>query len=150
MVGRRSSAGLARRARTPSMSQIQWRRASATQMVEMEGLGIAGGNGFIDPHKAIEKLKLHGAGLWGMQIAVTLLMTTIAVIAGERVYLWNSFVSLTILFGASADYPEYIFLRNQLLRTKSCPRCVPTREHIASFNGIEPSRDRPPYIFVDP
>lgn len=150
MVGRRSSAGLARRARTPSMSQIQWRRASATQMVEMEGLGITGGNGFIDPHKAIEKLKLHGAGLWGMQIAVTLLMTTIAVIAGERVNSWSGFVSLTILFGVSADYPEYIFHRNQLLRTKFYPRCVPTWEHISSFSEIEPSSDRSLHISVDP
>lgn len=44
---------------------------------------MAGGNGFIDQYAAIKKLKLHGVGLWGMQAVVALVMSVIAVVAGE-------------------------------------------------------------------
>lgn len=142
MVGRRSSAGFARRARTPSLSQIQWRRASATKMVEMEGIGITGGNGFIDPHKAIEKLKLHGASLWGMQIAVALLMTTIAVIAGERVYSWSGFVSLTIL-GVCRLTTRSPYSLGVNFDGRSLVRDAFGHGNTFSFfNGIEPNSDR--------
>ncbi|CAN0477247.1 unnamed protein product, partial [Ectocarpus sp. 12 AP-2014] len=60
MPGRRSSAGRARGARRQSASQIQWRQASATQVAETGGLEVSGGNGYIDPLKAIDKLKKHG------------------------------------------------------------------------------------------
>jgi len=88
MPGRRSSAGRARGARRQSNSQIQWRQASATQVAETGGLEISGGNGFIDPQKAIDKLKKHGKGLWGMQAVIAFGMSTIAVITGERKSLW--------------------------------------------------------------
>eukprot|EP00903_Cladosiphon_okamuranus_P008312 g7996.t1 len=84
MPGRRSSAGRARGARRQSASQIQWRKASATQVAETGGLEITGGNGFIDPQKAIDKLKKHGKGLWGMQAFVALGMSAIAVITDVR------------------------------------------------------------------
>lgn len=45
---------------------------------------MSGGNGYIDPHKAIGKLKTHGKGLWGMQAVVAFVMSVIAVIAGKR------------------------------------------------------------------
>lgn len=82
MPGRRSSAGRARGARRQSASQIQWRKASATEVAETGGLEITGGNGYIDPQKAIEKLKKHGKGLWGMQAVVAFGMSVIAVITG--------------------------------------------------------------------
>lgn len=53
-------------------------------MAETGGLEITGGNGYIDPQKAIEKLKKHGRGLWGMQAFVALGMSAIAVITGEK------------------------------------------------------------------
>lgn len=84
MPGRRSSAGRARGARRQSASQIQWRQASATQVAETGGLEVSGGNGYIDPLKAIDKLKKHGKGLWGMQAIVAFGMSAIAVITGER------------------------------------------------------------------
>lgn len=84
MPGRRSSGGRARGARRQSASQIQWRRASATQVAEKGGLEITGGNGYIDPQKAIDKLKKHGKGLWGMQAFVAVGMSAIAVITGEK------------------------------------------------------------------
>lgn len=84
MPGRRSSAGRARGARSrQSASQIQWRQASATQVAETGGLETTGGNGYIDPQKAIDKLKKHGRGLWGMQAFIALGMSVIAVITGE-------------------------------------------------------------------
>ncbi|CAM9631799.1 unnamed protein product [Hapterophycus canaliculatus] len=86
MPGRRSSAGRARGARRQSASQIQWRQASATQMAETGGLEVSGGNGYIDPQKAIDKLKRHGRGLWGMQAAVALGMSAIAVITADVRY----------------------------------------------------------------
>lgn len=84
MPGRRSSAGRARGVRRQSASQIQWRQASATEVAETGGLEITGGNGYIDPQKAIDKLKKHGRGLWGMQAFVALGMSAIAVITGEK------------------------------------------------------------------
>lgn len=53
-------------------------------MAEKGGLEITGGNGYIDPQKAIDKLKKHGKGLWGMQAVVALGMSAIAVITGEK------------------------------------------------------------------
>ncbi|CAM9880552.1 unnamed protein product, partial [Ectocarpus sp. 12 AP-2014] len=84
MPGRRSSAGRARGARRQSASQIQWRQASATQVAETGGLEVSGGNGYIDPLKAIDKLKKHGKGLWGMQAVVAFGMSAIAVITDVR------------------------------------------------------------------
>lgn len=84
MPGRRSSAGRAWRVRTSSLSQIQWRHATATEVAEAGALEISGGNGYIDPNKAIAKLKVHGAGLWGMQMVVAFVMAVIAIISGER------------------------------------------------------------------
>lgn len=82
MPGRRSSAG-GRPIRSQSVSQISWRRASAIEAVNLAGVEITGGvNGFIDPEKAIGKLKRHGLGLWGMQAVVAFMMLVIAVIAG--------------------------------------------------------------------
>lgn len=86
MPGRRSSAGRARPSGAPrrqSASEIQWRQATATEVVEKGGLEVSGGNGYIDPHKAIAKLKKHGSGLWAMQALVAFVMSVIAVIAGE-------------------------------------------------------------------
>lgn len=82
MPGRRSSTGRARAGRRLSASQVQWRNASATEVAETGGLEITGGNGYIDPQKAIDKLKKHGRGLWGMQAFVAFGMSAIAVITG--------------------------------------------------------------------
>lgn len=81
--GRQTSAG-GRRIRSHSVSQVSWRSATATEVAEIGGVRITGGgNGFIDPQKAIEKLKTHGVGLWGMQAVVAFVMLVIAVMAGE-------------------------------------------------------------------
>ncbi|CAM9269542.1 unnamed protein product [Choristocarpus tenellus] len=74
MPGRRSSAGRARRRQ--SASEIDWRYAVNTTDVAV--------NGFIDPDKAIRKLKLHGLGLWSMQALLAFIMTVVAVVADIR------------------------------------------------------------------
>eukprot|EP00904_Undaria_pinnatifida_P007120 jgi/Undpi1/3538/HiC_scaffold_16.g06910.m1 len=84
MPGRRSSAGRARGARRQSASEIQWRQASATEVAEKGGLAVSGGNGYIDPLKAIGKLKKHGRGLWAMQAVVAFAMSVIAVVTDTR------------------------------------------------------------------
>lgn len=95
MTGRRTSLGRARTGvRRQSASQMHWRQATATEIAETGGLGVSGGNGFIDPHKAIEKLKKHGRGLWVMQVFVAFVMTVIAVIAGEILRLGGCLLSL--------------------------------------------------------
>lgn len=85
MPGRHSGVGgRSRRVRTQSVSQVSWRQANAAEVAEVGGTEITGGgNGYIDPEKAIAKLKLHGAGLWGMQAVVAFVMMVIAVDAGE-------------------------------------------------------------------
>lgn len=86
MPGRRSSIGRSRSSGAPrrqSESQLQWRQATATEVVEKGGLEVSGGNGYLDPHKAIGKLKKHGRGLWAMQALVAFVMSVIAVVAGE-------------------------------------------------------------------
>lgn len=45
-------------------------------------MNVAGGNGFIDPHIAIGKLKRHGAGLSAMQALVAFVMVVIAIVTG--------------------------------------------------------------------
>lgn len=85
MPGRWSSAGRGcTGGRKLSASQYNWRKASATEVFEAGGLVTSGGNGFIDPDKAVGKLKNHGRGLWRMQAFVAFLMYVIAVITGEE------------------------------------------------------------------
>ena len=72
--------------RRQSASEIQWRQASATEVAEKGGLAVSGGNGYIDPLKAIGKLKEHGRGLWAMQAVVAFAMSVIAVVTGEANY----------------------------------------------------------------
>lgn len=55
-------------------------------MAEKGGLAVSGGNGYIDPLKAIGKLKQHGRGLWAMQAVVAFVMSVIAVVTGEATY----------------------------------------------------------------
>lgn len=57
---------------------------SAPEVAHAGGLEVSGGNGFIDPYIAIDKLKRHGKGLWAMQAAVALVMSSIAVITGKE------------------------------------------------------------------
>lgn len=85
MPGRRSSAGRGcTGVRKLSASQYTWRKASATEVFEAGGLAISRGNGFIDPDKAVGKLKNHGRGLWRMQAFLAFVMSLIAVITGEE------------------------------------------------------------------
>ncbi|CAM9253473.1 unnamed protein product [Ascophyllum nodosum] len=85
MPGRRSSAGQRRvRERRLSSPQDQWRKASATEILEADGLMIDGVNGFIDPDKAVGKLKNHGRGLGVMQALVAFIMSIVAVITDAR------------------------------------------------------------------
>ncbi|CAM9110520.1 unnamed protein product [Discosporangium mesarthrocarpum] len=79
MPGRRSSAGRSRQyQRRQSASQIDWRYAQNTTDLALEQ---GGSNGFIDPEKAIGKLKRHGVGLWSMQALVAFIMAVVAVVA---------------------------------------------------------------------
>ena len=72
------------RERRLSSPQDQWRKASATEILEADGLMIDGVNGFIDPDKAVGKLKNHGRGLGVMQALVAFIMSIVAVITGEE------------------------------------------------------------------
>lgn len=96
--------------RRQSASEIQWRQASATEVAEKGGLAVSGGNGYIDPLKAIGKLKKHGRGLWAMQAVVAFAMSVIAVVTGEAQTIRRT--------GYMIQYATYHTINNKILTVK--------------------------------
>ena len=66
---------------------------------------MSGGNGYIDPLKAIGKLKKHGRGLWAMQAVVAFAMSVIAVVTGEAKY-GSTIKSATAIRAAPVPVPD--------------------------------------------